>query len=50
MKDFWQMEMGYSKWVDLGILFGMAILYRVMFLVIVNTGENVKPMVRALQA
>ncbi|XP_029123853.1 ABC transporter G family member 1 isoform X2 [Elaeis guineensis] len=48
VKDFWQMEVGYSKWVDLAILFGMVILYRVLFLVIVKTGEKVKPMIRAV--
>nr|XP_010937486.3 ABC transporter G family member 11 [Elaeis guineensis] len=48
LKDFWQMEVGYSKWVDLAILFGMVILYRVLFLVIVKASEKVKPMVRAV--
>lgn len=38
-----QVEMGYSKWVDLGILLGMAVLYRVLFLVIIKIVENVKP-------
>ncbi|XP_038978846.1 ABC transporter G family member 1-like [Phoenix dactylifera] len=47
LRDFWQMEVGHSKWVDLAILFGMVILYRVLFLVIVKTSEKVKPMVRA---
>ncbi|XP_038974877.1 ABC transporter G family member 1-like isoform X1 [Phoenix dactylifera] len=47
VRDFWQMEVGYSKWVDLAILFGMVILYRILFLVIVKTREKVKPMVRA---
>ncbi|KAG1342344.1 ABC transporter G family member 11 [Cocos nucifera] len=48
LKDFWQMEVGYSKWVDLAILFGMVILYRILFLVIVKTGEKMKPMIRTV--
>ncbi|KAG1342343.1 ABC transporter G family member 11 [Cocos nucifera] len=47
LKDFWQMEVGYSKWVDLVMLFGMVILYRILVLVIVKTSEKMKPMVRA---
>ncbi|URE05530.1 ABC-2 type transporter [Musa troglodytarum] len=29
-RETWQVEMGYSKWIDLAILFGMVILYRLM--------------------
>jgi hypothetical protein len=43
LKNEFQVEMGYSKWVDLGILMGMVVLYRVLFLVIIKTVENVKP-------
>ncbi|KAF3440838.1 hypothetical protein FNV43_RR19124 [Rhamnella rubrinervis] len=32
LRNVWQVEMGYSKWVDLAILFGMVIVYRIMFL------------------
>ncbi|KAI3886396.1 hypothetical protein MKX03_036683 [Papaver bracteatum] len=31
LKNIWQMPMCYSKWVDLVILFGMVVLYRLMF-------------------
>jgi hypothetical protein len=41
--------MGYSKWVDLAILFGMVILYRVLFLAIMKITEKVKPMVKGLR-
>lgn len=50
LRTIWQLEMGYSKWIDLAILFGMVILYRLMFLGIVKTAEKVKPMVKALLA
>ncbi|KAM0859394.1 hypothetical protein ACQ4PT_047235 [Festuca glaucescens] len=49
LRDYWQVEMGYSKWVDLAILFGMVILYRVLFLAIMKTTEKVKPMVKGLR-
>ena len=28
---FWQMEMGRSKWVDMGIVIGMVVVYRLLF-------------------
>ncbi|XP_050371789.1 ABC transporter G family member 1-like [Argentina anserina] len=47
LKDTWQVEMGYSKWVDLAILFGMVIVYRLMFLGIIKLNEKVVPMIKA---
>ncbi|KAK6135452.1 hypothetical protein DH2020_030821 [Rehmannia glutinosa] len=40
LRDIWQVEMGYSKWIDLGILFGMVVVYRVIFFVVVKIGEK----------
>ncbi|KAK4605111.1 hypothetical protein RGQ29_013262 [Quercus rubra] len=40
-----QMEMGYSKWVDLAILLGMVVLYRLFFLGFIKTMEKIKPIV-----
>ncbi|KAB1226064.1 ABC transporter G family member 11 [Morella rubra] len=48
LRNTWQVEMGYSKWIDLAILFGMVILYRVMFWGIIKASEKVKPMIKAL--
>ncbi|KAF3961341.1 hypothetical protein CMV_014039 [Castanea mollissima] len=48
LRNTWQVEMGYSKWIDLAILLGMVILYRLMFLGIVKIVEKVKPVVKAL--
>ena len=45
LRDTWQMEMSSSKWVDLAILLGMVAFYRILFLVIIKTIENVKPVV-----
>ncbi|XP_020703549.2 ABC transporter G family member 11 isoform X1 [Dendrobium catenatum] len=42
VRSFWQMEVGYSKWVDLAILFGMAVLYRLLFFVTVKVSERLK--------
>ncbi|KAK4716866.1 hypothetical protein R3W88_015204 [Solanum pinnatisectum] len=50
LRNVWQVQMGYSKWVDVAILFGMVILYRFMFLGIIKTVEKVKPMIRAFMA
>ncbi|XP_077213207.1 ABC transporter G family member 1-like [Tasmannia lanceolata] len=52
LRNIWQVEMGYSKWVDLAILFGMVVLYRLMFLSIIKINEKVKPvpMIRAFLA
>ncbi|CAL9102448.1 ABC transporter G family member 1-like [Musa acuminata AAA Group] len=48
LRETWQVEMGHSKWVDLAILFGMVILYRLMFLGIVKTVEKLKPIFKSL--
>ncbi|XP_028782423.1 ABC transporter G family member 11-like [Neltuma alba] len=48
LTNTWQVEMGYSKWVDLAILLGMIVLYRLLFLAITKTKENAKPMVAAI--
>ncbi|XP_050291216.1 ABC transporter G family member 1-like [Quercus robur] len=48
LRNTWQVEMGYSKWIDLAILLGMVVLYRLMFLGIVKIVEKVKPIVKAL--
>lgn len=42
LKSVWQVEMGYSKWVDLAVLFGMVVVYRLMFLGIIKLAEKVK--------
>lgn len=44
LKNYLQVELGYSKWVDLAILVAMIVVYRVLFLVIIKISEIVKPM------
>ncbi|KAL6525334.1 hypothetical protein OROMI_030927 [Orobanche minor] len=44
----WEMEMGCSKWVDLGLIVGMVVVYRLLFWGIIMAPEKVKPMNRAL--
>ncbi|KAK8951651.1 ABC transporter G family member 11 [Platanthera zijinensis] len=46
LKETWQVEMGYSKWVDLGVLLGMVVLYRVIFFMIVKTWESAWPVLK----
>ncbi|KAB5516100.1 hypothetical protein DKX38_026748 [Salix brachista] len=48
LRDFWQMEMGYSKWVDLAILLGMVVFYRLLFWAIIKTIETIKPLIPRL--
>ncbi|KAK7400335.1 hypothetical protein VNO78_11541 [Psophocarpus tetragonolobus] len=45
LRDTWQVNMSYSKWVDLGVLLGMIVLYRVLFLVNIKTIEKLKPII-----
>jgi hypothetical protein len=45
LRNKFHVDMSYSKWVDLGILLGMIVLYRVLFLIIIKTTEKLKPIV-----
>ncbi|XP_024019899.1 ABC transporter G family member 11 [Morus notabilis] len=47
LRDKWEVDMSYSKWVDLAVLLGMVVFYRVLFLVIVKTSEIFKSMISA---
>lgn len=49
LRDNWQVE-SYSKWVDLAVLLGMVVLYRILFLVIIKINEKRKSMNRAFAA
>ncbi|KAK9056595.1 hypothetical protein SSX86_023957 [Deinandra increscens subsp. villosa] len=42
LREKWQVEMGYSKWVDLLIILGMVVIYRMMFWVIIIIVDKVK--------
>ncbi|CAN6686268.1 unnamed protein product [Malus baccata var. baccata] len=48
LRERWQVEMGYSKWVNVAVLLGMVVLYRILFLVIIKTTEKVKTIKTAL--
>ncbi|KAL3721765.1 hypothetical protein ACJRO7_034152 [Eucalyptus globulus] len=50
LRNYWQVEMGYSKWVDLTILLGMVVVYRLMFLGIIKAVEKMKPLVKNFRA
>lgn len=45
----WQMQM-YSKWVDLFVLMGMVVVYRLMFFGIIKATEKMKPFIRNLRS
>ncbi|KAL5225140.1 hypothetical protein ABZP36_011779 [Zizania latifolia] len=44
-----QVEMGYSKWVNLAILFGMMVIYRTIFFAIVKVAEDLRPKLRGMR-
>lgn len=50
LRERFELQMGYSKWVDLGILFGMVLLYRLLFLSIVKITEKVKATISAIMS
>ncbi|KAJ4808970.1 ABC transporter G family member 2 [Rhynchospora pubera] len=43
LRDVWSIDMSQSKWVDLGFLFAIFVIYRMLFLVIVKIRDKVKP-------
>ncbi|KAF9663408.1 hypothetical protein SADUNF_Sadunf17G0046700 [Salix dunnii] len=43
LRNIWQVEMGYSKWMDLAMLFAMVAFYRLMLLIVLGTVEKFKP-------
>ncbi|MED6211665.1 hypothetical protein PIB30_075941 [Stylosanthes scabra] len=49
LTNTWQVEMERSKWVDLGIMFGMIVVYRVAFLGITKSKEKLKPVVASIK-
>ncbi|BAT73944.1 hypothetical protein LR48_Vigan01g082400 [Vigna angularis] len=50
LRNVWQVDMSYSKWVNLAILLGMIVLYRVLFLVIIKIEEKLKTVVVPLSS
>ena len=50
LRGTFQVEMAYSKWVDLAILMGMVVLYRLLFLIIIKITEKVIPNVKAFMS
>ncbi|KAI3789052.1 hypothetical protein L2E82_01839 [Cichorium intybus] len=40
-------EMGHSKWIDLGIMFAMAVAYRIMLFCTIKAIERVRPIIKA---
>ncbi|KAI3929371.1 hypothetical protein MKW92_005105 [Papaver armeniacum] len=50
LETVWHMPMGYSKWIDMVILFGMVVLYRLMFFSIIKISEKIKPIMQTFLA
>lgn len=49
LRDIFQVELNYSKWGNIVIVFGMVILYRLIFLSIIKGKEKFRPMVRGFK-
>ncbi|KAL3323610.1 hypothetical protein AABB24_037990 [Solanum stoloniferum] len=49
LRDIFQVQLNYSKWGDVVIIFGMVILYRLIFLSIIKGKEKFRPMVRGFK-
>ncbi|PWA56732.1 pigment precursor permease, P-loop containing nucleoside triphosphate hydrolase [Artemisia annua] len=47
LKNVLHIELGYSKWTDLGILLGMVFAYMILLLCTIKTTERVRPIIRA---
>ncbi|XP_023764733.1 ABC transporter G family member 1 [Lactuca sativa] len=43
-------ETGVSKWIDLGILFGMAVAYRIILFCTIKAIERVRPIIKAFMS
>ncbi|KAJ9705823.1 hypothetical protein PVL29_003769 [Vitis rotundifolia] len=50
LRGTWQVEMAYSKWVDLSILIGMVVLYRLLFFIIIKATEKAIPTLKAFMS
>eukprot|EP01018_Ginkgo_biloba_P007517 Gb_05238 [translate_table: standard] len=48
LRETYQVEMGYSKWVDLLILSGMVIVYRLIFFMVLKFKERSKHIIKAM--
>lgn len=46
LKNYWEME-DYSKWLDLAVLLGMVVIYRLLFFGIIKALEKFKPVIAA---
>ncbi|KAG6741487.1 hypothetical protein POTOM_054747 [Populus tomentosa] len=49
LRIIWQVEMRYSKWMDLAMLFAMVAFYRIMLLIVLGTVEKFKPIIREIK-
>ncbi|OWM63619.1 hypothetical protein CDL15_Pgr008162 [Punica granatum] len=49
LREVWQVEMGYSKWTNLSILFGMVVIYRAIFFGVLKLTEKFKPILREIR-
>lgn len=46
LENIFQIDVNRSKWVDLGVILGMIIMYRIIFFIMIKAGEDVTPLIR----
>lgn len=50
LEKVFQIDVHRSKWVDLGVIYSMIIIYRIIFLIMIKINEDVTPWVRGYVA
>ncbi|KAL1802057.1 hypothetical protein ACET3Z_030704 [Daucus carota] len=50
LKNIWQVETGYSKWINVVILLAMVPTYRILFFFTIKIAERIKPVVRVFMS
>lgn len=46
LKDVYDIDTNRSKWWDLAVIFSMAVIYRLIFFIMIKIGEDISPWVR----
>ncbi|KAF6994573.1 hypothetical protein CFC21_011243 [Triticum aestivum] len=50
LENVFQIDVSRSKWLDLSVLFGMIVIYRLLFFAMIKVSEDVTPWVRGYMA
>ncbi|KAI6700460.1 hypothetical protein NL676_014784 [Syzygium grande] len=50
LRGIWQVEMRYTKWTDLAILFEIVVVYRLILFGVLKMTETLKPVVKEIMS